>query len=186
MTKKLRLLSDTLIGKGWGELRDYTVAYRTSEGQDVEIRRECYHRGHAAAVLPYHLEKKTVVLVRQMRIGAFLSGDDAFLLEAAAGGLDGQEPAACAKREALEETGCRVFNLEKIADVYAMPAAVTEKVHLFLGEYDNEPRKTAGLAEEHEFIEVVELPLRDALDMIKTGQIIDMKTIILLQSLALK
>ncbi len=86
----------------------------------------------------------------------------------------------------MEETGCRIFNLQAVAQLYAMPAAATEKVYLFLADYDEHPRKTAGLAEEGEFIDVVELTVNEALDMIASNTIIDMKTVVLLQTLALR
>ncbi len=121
MAAKVHVLSNVLIGKGWGELRDYEVAFETQDGQDVRMQRECYHRGNAAAVLPFNRERGTVVLVRQLRLGTLLSGDDPYVLEAAAGALDGEDPALCAEREALEETGCRIFNLELVAQAYAMP-----------------------------------------------------------------
>ncbi len=63
---------------------------------------------------------------------------------------------------------------------------MTEKVFLFLAEYHDSPQATAGLADEGEFIEVVQLSLSDAFSMIEVGTIIDMKTIILLQSLAMR
>ncbi len=169
-----------------GELRDYTVTFQTENGEALTLQRECYHRGDAAAVLPFNRRRGTVLLVRQLRLGALLGGDNPFILEAPAGGLDGESPERCAEKEAMEETGCRIFNLQAVAQLYAMPAAATEKVYLFLADYDEHPRKTAGLAEEGEFIDVVELTVNEALDMIASNTIIDMKTVVLLQTLALR
>jgi ADP-ribose pyrophosphatase len=58
---------------------------------------------------------------------------------------------------------------------------------LYLGHLQHAERinNGGGLASEHEDIQLVKLPLRQALQMIKDGGICDAKTIIALQQLAL-
>jgi nudix-type nucleoside diphosphatase (YffH/AdpP family) len=109
------------------------------------------------------------------------------LIEACAGLLDGDDPETCIRREAAEETGFRIRSPRKLFEAYMSPGSVTEKLHFFAAEYEAADQLTAGggHAHEGEDIEVMELPLDTALDMITSGAIQDGKTIILLQHAAL-
>jgi GDP-mannose pyrophosphatase NudK len=112
---------------------------------------------------------------------------DGMLIEACAGLLDGEDPHACIRREVAEETGFIVRSPKKIFEAYMSPGSVTEKLHFFVAEYDDQDRVLSGGgdASEGEDIEVIELPLADALRMVKSGAIQDGKTIMLLQHAAL-
>ena len=81
-----------------------------------------------------------------------------------------------------------IEKVEKVIETYMSPGAVTEIIHLYIGEYTDEMKVTngGGLAEEHEEIEVLEIPIQTALKWIVTGEIKDAKTIILLQYLAIE
>lgn len=80
-----------------------------------------------------------------------------------------------------------VNDLRFVAAAYGLPASVTEVLSLYIGTYDDSVRHGGGgLPDEGEDIEVVELPFREAFEMISSGDIIDMKTIILLQRLMLE
>src|SRR6185312_11593519 len=107
-----------------------------------------------------------------------------FLLEACAGLLDGDDPETCARREAEEELGYRMRELKRIANAYAAPGAVAERLGLFTARYSPADRLSGGggLEGEGEDIEVVELPLDKAFAMIGK-EIVDMKTILLLYAL---
>jgi nudix-type nucleoside diphosphatase (YffH/AdpP family) len=145
---------------------------------------EVYHRGNAAAILLYNKESKTVVLTRQFRLPSFLNGnDDGMLIEVCAGMLDGDDPATCARREAVEETGYKVEEVQHAFDTYTSPGGVTEMIHCFVAAYTPEMKvsKGGGLPEEGEKIELLEPTLDTALHMIDTGAIRDGKTIMLLQ-----
>lgn len=178
----------TLSG-GWVRLSRYTIDYTRSDGTVQRLLREVHDHGIAAAVLLFDPIRDTVLLVRQFRLPVALNGDAADLLEACAGLLDpGEDPATAASREALEETGHVPRALVHVCDVYASPGTLTEKVALFLGQYDAGTRHAdgGGLFEEGEEIELVELGLAEALAMVADGRIIDAKTVILLQHLALR
>ena len=86
-------------------------------------------------------------------------------------------------REAEEELGFRVHDLREAGNVFMSPGALTERVSLFIGTYSPDDRITngGGVATEGEDIEVIELPLATAYGMIASGEIVDAKTIILLQ-----
>ena len=86
-----------------------------------------------------------------------------------------------------EETGYRIQHVEKVFEVFMNPGSVTEKLYFFIADDDSlKTGKGGGLENEGEDIEVLELPLSEALEMIHTGEIVDGKTIMLLQHAALR
>lgn len=126
------------------------------------------HRG-AVAIVPM-LDHKQVVLVRQFRQAAGRA-----LLEIPAGGLEpGEEPADCARRELTEEIGYYPGKLTEMFYSYLAPGYSTEKLHTFLAE-DLIPHKAES--DSDEFLEVVIVNLTDAIDMIRSGEIADAKSI---------
>jgi nudix-type nucleoside diphosphatase (YffH/AdpP family) len=180
--KDVRLLSDNKY-----ILKVTTFDWRRDNGEWQTQHRETYDRGNGAALLPYNLRRRTVVLVRQFRYPAFVNGYDDLLIEAAAGMLDDASPEARIRTEAEEETGYRLHDVHKVFEAFMSPGAVTEKLHFFIAEYEPEMRIGAGggLADEGEEIEVLELSIDDAMKMIADGRIVDAKTIMLLQYAAL-
>lgn len=104
-----------------------------------------------------------------------------------AGKLDGDDPVTTAKKEAEEESGYRVHDVELVISAYMSPGSVTEKLSLFIARYDAGSRVSSGggLADEGEDIEVLELDIDAALAMVTTGEIADAKTIMLLQHVRL-
>ncbi|WP_375787712.1 GDP-mannose pyrophosphatase [Bradyrhizobium sp. Pha-3] len=184
---RVRVKDVQLLSKRRYELKSATFDYRRSNGEWQTQVREVYDRGNGAALLPYNLSARTVVLVRQFRYPAFANGYDDLLIEAAAGMLDDAAPEARIRAEAEEEIGYRLAHVRKVFEAFMTPGAVTEKLHFFVAEYDAAMRVSdgGGLADEGEDIEVLELAIDDALAMISDGRIVDGKTIILLQYAAL-
>ena len=127
------------------------------------------------------------MLVRQFRYPAYVSGHDDLLIEAAAGLLDHETPEERIRAEAEEETGYRLRDIQRVFEAFMSPGAITEKLHFFVAEYDPSMRVGGGggIADEGEDIEVLELPIDEALAMIADGRIADAKTIMLLQYAAL-
>lgn len=113
-----------------------------------------------------------------------VNGGNPFLLEVCAGVLEGDDPPTCASKEALEEAGVVVKDFRLITAAYGLPAAVTEVLGLFIGTYDSKTQQGGGLPDEGEDIEVLELQV--TFQMISSGEIVDMKTILLLQHLMLE
>jgi nudix-type nucleoside diphosphatase (YffH/AdpP family) len=169
--------------KGWNDLYRLVIDYTGSNGKTVRVTREVVDHGSGASILLYDPARDTVVLVRQFRMAPFYLGRGPFLLETAAGLLEGDDPEEGVRREALEETGYRVGRIIPLFPIFGAPGMLTEEIHLFVGLIDTSVREAAGggLPEEHEDIEVVEMPLDEAFDMIDAGDIPDAKTIILLQ-----
>lgn len=188
MTDGIKIESVTKLAHNWGRFDDYHVNHAKRDGTRQTVRREVYDHGSAAAVLLYAPGPGTVILTRQFRLPPHLNGDPAWLIEAPAGLLDGEAPAIAAHREAIEETGYAPRDLQFLFDAYMSPGAVTEKCACFLALYT--PGETVGegggLADEGEDIEVFELGLDAAMQMIGTGEIVDAKTILMLQALALR
>jgi nudix-type nucleoside diphosphatase (YffH/AdpP family) len=184
----VRIVREEILSDHYLPLKNVTYAQRRHDG-DLQVQsREVYDNADGAAVLLYDRIHRSVVLTRQFRIGARLAGHDGFLLEAAAGMLDGADPATRALAEAREETGYDIDRVQPALQLYASPASTTERIHLFVAEYDRGRRRDdgGGNAEEGEDIEVVELDFDDALAMVDTGAIVDAKTVLLLMYLERK
>ena len=186
-SQKVRNVHETLLSDNWYTLKKYRFELLRRDGNWQQQEREAYDRGNGAAILLYNKAKKTVVLTRQFRFPVYLNDRQGMLIEAAAGLLDNLSPQERIKAEAQEETGFRVSHVEKVFEAYMSPGSVTEKLYFFIAEYSERDRSSngGGVAEEGEDIEVLEWPFARALEAIRTGEIEDGKTIMLLQHLAL-
>jgi nudix-type nucleoside diphosphatase (YffH/AdpP family) len=176
--KNVRLLSDNHY-----TLKTTTLEWRRADGEWQTQHRETYDRGNGAALLPYNLARRTVMLVKQFRYPAYVNGCDDLLIEAAAGLLDNESPEKRIRAEAEEEIGYRLRDIRKIFEAYMSPGSVTEKLHFFVGEYEPDMKigDGGGNPDEGEDIEVLELPIDEALAMVADSRIMDAKTIMLLQ-----
>lgn len=194
MNEKVRVLAEEVLSNNWGLVKKTTIELRRRNGEWQRQVRETYDRGDGAGVLLYNRQRRTVILTRQFRFPVFAHGepgtrgDPGWLIEVVAGKLDGDHPVTTAKKEAEEESGYRVHDVELVMSAYMSPGSVTEKLSLFLAEYDADSRVSAGGGLEHEGedIEVLELGIDEALAMITSGQIADAKTIMLLQHVRLQ
>lgn len=185
---RVRIVEQRTLADDWFVLKKTSFEYRRSDGRWQLLHRETYDRGNGAALLLFNRQSGTVVLIRQFRFSVFANGcADGMLVEACAGLLDDDDPHAAIRREAQEETGFAVRALRKVFEAYMSPGSITEKLHFFVAEYDDADRvgRGGGDADEGEDIEVLEVPLAQALQMISTGEIQDGKTIMLLQHVAL-
>ena len=135
----VRLLSDNHY-----TLKTTSFEWRRANGEWQTQHRETYDRGNGATLLPYNLERRTVVLVRQFRYPAYVNGCDDLLIEAAAGLLDNASPEARIRAEAEEETGYRLRDVRKLFEVFMSPGSVTEKLHFFFADYEPDMRIGSG------------------------------------------
>jgi nudix-type nucleoside diphosphatase (YffH/AdpP family) len=184
---RIRIHKVEVLSDDWFLLQKTTFDYRRSDGSWQRQTRETYDRGNGATILLYNREQRTVLLVRQFRFPTYGNGHDGFLIETAAGLLDQASPEERIKAEVEEETGYRVGEVHKVFEAFMSPGSVTERLYFFVAEYDpaTRPGVGGGIAEEGEDIEVLELKIEDALQMITDGRIADGKTIMLLQYAAL-
>ena len=185
---RIRVREVTLLSDSHYVLRKTTFDWRRGDGRWQTQTRETYDRGNGAVLLPYDPVRGTVLLTRQFRYPAYVNGYDGLLIEAAAGLLDNASPEDRIRAEAEEEIGYRLRGVRKVFECFMSPGSVTEKLHFFVAEYDPSMRIGAGggVAEEGEDIDVLEIPLGEALAMIDSGKICDAKTVMLLQHAALK
>jgi nudix-type nucleoside diphosphatase (YffH/AdpP family) len=185
---RVRVLDERVLSDDWFLLKKTRFEYRRRNGDWQLLTRETYDRGNGAVLLLFNARRGTVVLTRQFRYPAYVNGcADGLLIEACAGLLDNEDPQACIRRETEEETGYRVRMPRQVFAAYMSPGSVTEKLHFFVAEYEDADRlgEGGGDMREGEDIEVIELPLADALAKITSGEIADGKTIMLLQHAAL-
>ena len=184
---RVRIIDSTVLSNDWYVLKKTTFDFQRRDGAWQRQSRETYDRGNGATILLFNRDRRTVVLTRQFRLPAFVNGHDGMMIEAAAGLLDNASPEGRIRAEAQEETGNRVDNVQKVFEAYMSPGSVTEKLHFFIAEYDTSTRvgHGGGVEAEGEDLEVIELTLDDALSAVRRGEIVDAKTIMLLQFAAL-
>ncbi|WP_088833070.1 GDP-mannose pyrophosphatase NudK [Paenibacillus tyrfis] len=181
---RVRILKEEILSDNWYVLKKLTFEYQKQDDTWETQAREVYDRGNGATILLYNRAQQTVVLTKQFRMPTYVNGNDTgMLIETCAGLLDRETPEASIVRETEEETGYRVSEIVKVGEAYMSPGSVTEILHFYTAEYS--PGMLAGegggMEEEQEHIEVLELPFIEALEMVRTGEICDAKTIMLLQ-----
>lgn len=177
------VLEERLLSDNWGVLKTTRLRQRRRDGRWQETWRETYDRGNGAAILPYDLARRTVLLVRQFRYPALVDGHDGMLVEVAAGFLDAAAPQDRIRAEAGEELGLRLREVRQVFTAHMSPGSVIEKVHFFVAPYEASDRVSegGGNPDEGEDIEVLEMDIDAALDAVARGDICDAKTIMLLQ-----
>jgi nudix-type nucleoside diphosphatase (YffH/AdpP family) len=183
------ILQQELLADDWATLTKYTIDYRRRDGgHEIQIR-QVYDRGNGACIVPFDPVRGTVLLVRQFRMPVWVEsgGGPSRLIEACAGLLDDLDPEAAIRLEAEEELGYRLGAINRILDVYMSPGSVSERLAFFTARYAPADRvfEGGGNEDEGEDIEVLEPTLDEALGMIRAGEIVDAKTIILLWHLKL-
>jgi len=136
----------------------------------VTVELEVVRHPGASAMVPMK-DDHTVILIRQFRLAA-----GGFIYEIPAGKLHaGEDPQVCAERELIEEIGQRATRMEKLSTFFTAPGFTDEIMHLF---------KATGLVpaaqqlDHDEVLEIVEMPLAQAIDMIREGTIRDAKSMI--------
>lgn len=185
--ERVRVIESQVLSDDWYLLKKTVFDFRRANGSWQRQQRETYDRGNGATLLLYQRATRRVVLVRQFRFPAYVNGHDGMLVEAPAGLLDRATPEQRIRAEVEEETGYRVGAVRKVFEAFMSPGSVTEKLYFFVAEYDADAKvgNGGGLEDEGEDIEVLELAFDDAMAMIRRGEIVDGKTIMLLQYAAL-
>jgi nudix-type nucleoside diphosphatase (YffH/AdpP family) len=178
------VIGEIKLHEGWSRLLKLTI--RLPDGSTME--REVEDHGAAVAVLPYDPKRRKAILARLFRAPVFKAAGEPDLLEAPAGLLEEADPAACARREAMEEVGLELRTLEPLGTVWTMPGISTERMHLFLAPYEEADRAGTGggVESENENITIVEIDLADLLVMTTDSRISDLKTLALVQALQLR
>jgi ADP-ribose pyrophosphatase len=145
------------------------------------VRRFSLERGNSVAVLTFNRHTNKLILISQFRYPTYKNGHG-WTIETIAGMIDpGESPEETARREAEEETGLNVSTLEHITTFYPSPGGTSELIFLYYSEVSGQPTKrdnAGGIISEGEDIMSLEISLEQALEKIKTGEIMDAKTII--------
>lgn len=150
--------------------RVFKVTVDTINEGELTYQREVVHHPGSAVIVPVH-DDGTVVMVRQYRHPTVR-----YLLEVPAGTLsDGERPDAGAARELEEELGLVADRLDKLVECFVSPGFLEEKMWIYLATGLSEGK---ARPDEDEVLEIVRLPISDALEMITSGEIQDAKTII--------
>ena len=184
----VELKSRRVAYSGFGKVFDLALRHRRFDGSMSDwLSREVYERAPVAAVLLYDPARDAVVLVEQFRAGVYQAGDDPWLLEVVAGLTEpGESPDEVARREAVEEADCTITALERVCRVFTSPGGTTESCTIFCGRVDAAGAGGVhGLADEHEDIRVLVMDRAEAVAGIASGRVVNAKTVIALQWLAL-
>jgi nudix-type nucleoside diphosphatase (YffH/AdpP family) len=184
-----RIVATRSIYKGWNKLDIVTVEAPDHDGAVRRIDREVIDHGEAGVVLAVDRRRGVAIMVRQWRAPLLAAGGDPFLLEACAGILDpGEGAEEAARREAEEEIGLKIGAMRRIGTVAPSAGTLTERMHLFIAEVSDHDRTTNGGGNpgEGEMIEIVEVPLTELFEDARRGEIVDAKTLILVQQLMIE
>ena len=184
-----RFTSSEVKYSGFVTLSECSLEYTHSDGERRQMTREIHDHGQAVCVLPVDRNRHVALLVRQLRAGLVANKEaDPMLLEVAAGLVDeGENAEESVLREAEEELGFRINELQFISSFYASPGILTEKIDGFLASYtlDDRVHEGGGLDHEDEDIIVEEIALDELGEAVLEGRLRDAKTILLVQYLML-
>ncbi len=172
----IEILNEEPLYDGFFQLKRMHFRHKLfAGGMSGEVVRELLVKGAASAVIAYDPERDAVILVEQVRIGAYnpdLPGSP-WLLELIAGMVEeGEMPQEVAVRESQEEAGVEVTNLTHALSVWDSPGGTVERIHLFAGKVDSSKAKGLhGLAEEHEDIKVHVVTRETAYEWVERGKV---------------
>lgn len=147
---------------------------------DKEAKREIVKHPGAVAVIALTKENK-LVMVEQYRKALERS-----IIEIPAGKLEpGEEPATTARRELEEETGYGCHELTFLQSFYTSPGFADEIIHIYVARDLYVIEQKAAL-DEDEFVELLEVSLEEALQLVQQQKILDAKTAFAVQWLQLQ
>lgn len=172
----IEILKEETLYKGFFKLKRVHFKHKLfAGGESGVVTRELLVKGAASAVIAYDPIKDAVILVEQVRIGAYQpqSSQSPWLLELIAGMVEeGEKPEEVALRESEEEAGVLVTDLQHCLSVWDSPGGVIERIHLFVGKVDSTQAKGIhGLAEENEDIRVHVVSRETAYQWVNEGKI---------------
>ncbi len=186
-SQNIEILSKETVFQGFFRMVKYRFKHKLFQGGWSEpIEREMFERGHAAALIPYDVERDQVVIIEQIRVGA-LEHRQPWQLEIVAGIIDRDESAVdVVRREAIEEAGVEIGRIEAITSYYPSSGGCSEKLDVYVGEVDSSLAKGIhGLDYEGEDIKVHVMSREQAYQLVKDGTIENGASIIALQWLQL-
>lgn len=190
----LQIINEETVYKGHFELKKITFRHKLFSGEiSGNVVRELLMKGEAAALIAYDPKLDNVILIEQVRIGAYdpTQKKSPWLLELVAGMVDkgNEAPEEVAIREAKEEAGLEVSEVQHALSVWDSPGGQLERLHLFLGLVDSTQVKSGAihglLEEENEDILVHVVSREQAYQWVEDGTIDNVIAVIGLQWLQL-
>ena len=184
MKSKFKIINTRKIYSGFFEMNEISLKYKKYNGDwSNTIKRELFGGAQVSAVLPYDPKQKEIVLVQQFRPGTISKNVNNYLNEIVAGIIDpGENPEETAKRECLEETGCKVKKLIPIQGYFPAPGSSESFYHLFLAEIETfNGIRITGLETENEDILVQSYKVENVKKMLENGEFLNGLTLIALQ-----
>ena len=166
------------------KIDELLIAHEKTDGTiGAAQRRLVFERGDSVAILLFHIERKSVLLVEQFRAPALFgrrrddpTSTDGWIVETVAGMIDGNETGeAAAIRETLEETGYQIGTLQPIGKFFSSPGGSSERVFLYVAEVREADRTGKGGGIDDEDIKIIEVPINDLFDRLGRGAIEDPK-----------
>lgn len=187
--KKYHILQRETLFQGYYRVDRYHLQVERFDGRmGAPYTREVFDRcRHVAGVLLYDPIEDLIVLVEQFRTGTLALGESPWMIEVVLGMVDvGETIEQAARREAREEAGCEILEMQKIFGFFDSPGGTTEHITLFAGRI-HAPKHGAlhGVAHENEDIRVHVIPATDAIRMLFNNQFRDSQTIIAMQWFAM-
>jgi ADP-ribose pyrophosphatase len=185
----LKILGKKPLYRGHFRLDQYRFRHRLfAGGWSAPVSREVVDRGGAVTLLLYDPDRDAVVLIEQFRLPALLAGSSPWQIEPVAGLLDhpGEDEEAVARREAREEAGLEIAGeLIPVHRLLPSPGALTESVGIYCARVDS--RRAGGVhgvPDEGEDIRVLVKPFREAMRMMRAGDIANAHCVVALYWLA--
>lgn len=187
LPNKVKIISESREYDGFFKIDKAVIQYEKFNGEmSPEITRFNFNRGDSVGVLLYNKDSDSIILVKQFRYPAYVNNGPGWLLELVAGMIDkGRDAISVARSELMEEAGYEVDDLKYLCQFYVSPGGSSEKVYLYIADCHRKIGQGGGNETENEDIKVVEVPLNKAMEMIRTGEICDAKTIIAIQWLCI-
>jgi len=180
-----KILSRKTVFEAYHKLEVVKVQPRSLKAGDGwchEMEREIFFGKSIAIMLLYIPETDEILLNQQFRLGAMLAGEkNPHMLECAAGAIDpGEKPEEAARREAFEETGCKVLDLEFVGNCYSSPGCMAEQFWMYIARI--EKAKTGIYGHEHEGEEILThlLPYKKVVEMIDNNEITNVNAALML------
>ena len=187
---KFELIDREALFQGYFRVDRFRVRHERFEGGWSNVfAREIMDRGaRVVAVLLFDPQHDKIVMIEQFRAAAMAKDDNPWMLELVAGVVDpGEAPEATARREAKEEAGCEVSELQKLFSYYTTPGIASEQLTLYIGRTTApEDGSVFGLPEENENIRVHVMDAAKAISFLYAGKLRDASSIIAMQWFALQ
>ena len=172
-SQDVEILNTDTVYRGFFQMLKYRLRHRLFAGGWSEpLSRELFERGHAVVVLPYDPQCDQIVVLEQFRIGALQEKNGPWLLEFVAGMVEkGESIEQVAMREAEEEAGLQLLDMEKIAHCLVSPGGTSEALDIFCARVDcSQVGGVHGLDSEHEDIRVSVLDWSEAEVLFEQGR----------------